>query len=105
VKLPGGLDFPAYSNVFLSQHLDGYFGYMLSNPPYSLPDDLVIYGAPLFRNAIMAHFAGDEKISPKEQAADDVLGKISPQIGGALGALWTDLNPEDNHLKIKFATP
>jgi predicted phosphodiesterase len=105
VPLPGGLDFPAYSNLFLSQHLDGYFGYVLSNPPYSLPDDLVTYGAPLFRNAIMAHFAGDEKISPKEQAADDVLGQISPQIGGALSALWTDLNPEDNHLKIKFAAP
>ncbi len=104
-NLPGGLDFPAYSNQFLSQHLDGYFGYMLSNPPYSLPDDLVTYGAPLFRNAIMAHFAGDEKISPKEQAADDVLGQISPQIGGALSSLWTDLNPEDNHLKIKFAAP
>ena len=104
-KLPGGLDFPTYSNLFLSQHLDGYFGYFLSNPPYSLPADLVTYTAPLFRNAIMAHFAGDEKISPKEQAADDVIGQLSPEIGGALSALWTDLNPEDNHLKIKFASP
>ncbi|HEX3079831.1 MAG TPA: metallophosphoesterase [Puia sp.] len=104
-KLPGGLDFPSYSKLFLSQHLDGYFGYMLSNPPYSLPDDLVMYGAPLFRNAIMAHFAGDEKISPKEQAADDVLGQVSPLIGGALSSLWTDLNPEDNHFLLKFATP
>ncbi|HEX3766818.1 MAG TPA: hypothetical protein VHT72_00500 [Puia sp.] len=78
---------------------------MLANPPYSLPDDLVTYGAPLFRNAIMAHFAGDEKISPKEQAADDVLGQVSPLIGGALSSLWTDLNPEDNHFKLKFATP
>lgn len=104
-SLPGGLDFPAYSNLFLTQHLDGYFGYLLSNPPYSLPDDLVTYGAPLFRNAIMAHFAGDEKIGPKEQAADDVLGNLSPLIGGALGSLWADLNPEDNHLIIKFKSP
>jgi predicted phosphodiesterase len=104
-KLPGGVDLPSYSNQFLSEHLDGYFSYMLSNPPYSLPDDLVSYGAPLFRNAIMAHFAGDEKISPKEQAADDVLGQISPQIGGALSSLWTDLNPEDNHFQLKFLNP
>lgn len=103
-KLPGNMDFPAYSNLFLSQHLDGYFGYMLSNPPYSLPDDLVSYGAPLFRNAIMAHFAGDEKITPEEQAKDDVLGGLSPLIGGALGSLWTDINTADNYEHIKFGS-
>jgi 3',5'-cyclic AMP phosphodiesterase CpdA len=102
-KLPGGLDFPAYSNLFLSQHLDGYFGYMLANPPYSLPDDLVSYGAPLFRNAIMAHFAGDEKITATEQANDDVLGQLSPLIGGALSTLWTDINTPDNNVHIQFA--
>jgi hypothetical protein len=81
---------------------------MLANPPYSLPDDLVTYASEkrcAIANAIMAHFAGDEKISPKEQAADDVLGQLSPLIGGALSSLWTDLNPEDNHFKLKFATP
>ncbi|HEY4936579.1 MAG TPA: metallophosphoesterase [Puia sp.] len=104
-KLPGGLDFPAYSKLFLSQHLDGYFSYMLANPPYSLPDSYVATGAPLFRNAIMAHFAGDEMINPKEKAVDDDFGQLSPLIAGALTSLWTDLNPADNNLHLKFAAP
>jgi predicted MPP superfamily phosphohydrolase len=104
-KLPGGLDFPTYSNLFLSQHLDGYFSYFLSNPPYSLPDSYVATGAPLFRNAIMAHFAGDEMITPQEQAADDQLGQLSPLISGALSSLWTDINTEDNNLHLKFTAP
>jgi predicted MPP superfamily phosphohydrolase len=104
-KLPGGLDFPTYSNLFLSQHLDGYFSYFLSNPPYSLPDSYVATGAPLFRNAIMAHFAGDEMITPTEQAADDQLGQLSPLISGALSSLWTDINTADNNLHLKFTAP
>jgi hypothetical protein len=104
-KLPGGLDFPSYSNLFLSQHLDGYFSYFLSNPPYSLPDSYVATGAPLFRNAIMAHFAGDEMITPKEQAADDDFGQLSPLISGALSSLWTDINTADNNLHLKFTAP
>ena len=104
-KLPGGLDFLSYSNLFLTSHLDGYFRYMLSNPPYSLPDDLVGYSAPLFRNAIMAHFSGDEKISPQEQANDDVLGQLSPVLGGVLSTLWSDINTEDNNLYLKFSNP
>ncbi len=104
-KIPGGLDFPSYSKLFLSQHLDGYFNYFLSNPPYSLPDSYATAGAPLFRNAIMAHFAGDEMISPAEQMADDNFGQLSPLIGGALSTLWTDINTADNNLHIKFTAP
>jgi predicted phosphodiesterase len=104
-KLPGGLDFPAYSNLFLSQHLDGYFNYYLSNPPFSLPDSYAATGAPLFRNAIMAHFAGDEMISPTELAADNDFGQLSPLISGALSSLWTDINTADNNLHLKFTAP
>ena len=104
-KLPGGLDFPSYSKLFLSQHLDGYFDYFLSNPPYSLPDSYAAAGAPLFRNAIMAHFAGDEMISPAEQTADENFGQLSPLIGGALSTLWTDINTADNNLHLKFTAP
>jgi predicted phosphodiesterase len=104
-KLPGGLDFPTYSKLFLSQHLDGYFDNFLSNPPYSLPDSYAATGAPLFRNAIMAHFAGDEKIPPSEQTADDNFGQLSPLIGGALSTLWTDINTADNNLHLKFTAP
>jgi 3',5'-cyclic AMP phosphodiesterase CpdA len=102
--LPGGLDFPTYSNMFLSQHLDGYFSYFLSNV-YGVPDPYVAEGAPLFRNAIMAHFAGDEKISPEEAAKDEAFGALSPDIAGALHSLWTDINTTDNNVHVSFSAP
>jgi len=104
-ELPGGLDFPTYSNLFLSGHLDGYIGYAISNPPYSLPDELVQMGAPLLRNGFMAHFAGDEKITPAEQLQVDAFGQIVPPLGDAINSLWTDLPPVDNTLHIKLQAP
>jgi hypothetical protein len=44
----------------------------------------------------MAHYAGDEQISPEEQAYDDYVGSIAPQLGIVLHSLWTDLTPSDN---------
>ena len=45
----------------------------------------------------------DEKITPKEQAADNWIGaNVSPLLGGALQSLWYDLPPADNQLKISF---
>jgi 3',5'-cyclic AMP phosphodiesterase CpdA len=102
VALPGGLNFPTYSNLFLSNHLDGYLSYALSNPPYSLPQELVDLGAPLLRNAFMAHYAGDEKITPDEQARVDAFGVYVPPLGDALNSLWTDLSPADNQLHLTW---
>jgi 3',5'-cyclic AMP phosphodiesterase CpdA len=102
VPLPGGLDFPTYSNLFLSNHLDGYIGYAISNPPYSLPPQLVDMGAPLLRNGFMAHYAGDEKIKHSEQMLVDDFGALVPPLGDALNSLWTDQAPADNNLTIKF---
>ncbi len=78
---------------------------LLANPPFSLPDSYITEGAPLFRNAIMAHFDGDEMITSREQAADDLLGRFSPLISEALSLLWTDINTADNNLHLKFAAP
>jgi predicted MPP superfamily phosphohydrolase len=103
VPLPGGLDFPTYSNLFLSNHLDGYIGYAISNPPYSLPQELVDMGAPLLRNGFMAHYAGDEKIKQSEQVLVNAFGQLVPPLGDAVNSLWTDLAPADNNLNIKFS--
>jgi len=97
---PAGLDFVTYSNMFLSAHLDGIFTYMLSLPPYNVPSEYIADIAPPFRNAMMAHYAGDEHITPEEQAKDDYIGQLSPQLGMALQSLWTDLSPSDNHYTI-----
>lgn len=98
--LPAGLDFVTYSNMFLSGHLDGIFAYMLSSPPYNVPSDYIPGIVPLLRNAFMAHYAGDENITPKEQAKDDYVGQIAPELGIVLHNLWTDLLPPDNHYNI-----
>ena len=98
--LPGGLNFPDYSHIFLSDHLDGYLGYAIANPPYSLPSSLVDIGAPLLRNGFIAHFAGDEKITSSEQTKVDAFGRMVPPLGDAINSLWTDLTPADNSLQI-----
>jgi hypothetical protein len=100
--LPGGLGFTDYSTQFLSGHLDGYIGYAISNPPYSLPAELVNMGAPLLRDGFLAHYAGDEKIKPAEQLQVDAFGQLVPPLGDAVNSLWTDLAPADNNLQIKL---
>ena len=61
--LPLGLNFVAYSNFFMSYHLNEIFTYMLSHDPYNVPLVTAAMIAPRFKNAIMAHYAGDEHIS------------------------------------------
>ncbi len=101
-NLPEGMSFPSYSFAFTSTYLDGYFGYVLTQPPFVMSETLAASSAPLFRNAYMAHLAGDEKISPDEQRKDYALGQISPLAGMAVTTLWTDINTSDNKLHIKL---
>ena len=100
-SLPGGLSFPAYSSMFLSQHLDGYFNYYLANI-LGAPAPLASIAAPLFRNGIMAHFAGDEKMPPDQRQQIDDLGALSPQLAGIVTTLWTDLGIKDNKTPIVY---
>jgi hypothetical protein len=86
--------------MFLFGHLDGIFTYMLSNSPYYVPLETAAGIAPLFRNAIMSHYSGDEQITPEEQAQDDNVGQIAPQLGMVLHSMWTDLPPTDNQYII-----
>ena len=97
---PEGLDFVTYSNMFLSGHLDGIFNYMLSNPPYSVPVTITEQIAPLFTHAMMAHYAGDEHITPLEQVQDQYVEQLSPQLGMVLHSWWTDLPPSDNQYTL-----
>lgn len=91
-----GLDFVTYSNLFLTGHLDGIFTYLLSHSPYYVPPATAASIAPLYRNALMAHYAGDEHITPAEQAQDDYVTGLSAQLGIVLHNFWTDLSPSDN---------
>ena len=73
---------------------------MLSNPPYYIPVATASDIAPLFRNGMMAHYAGDEHITPEEQSKDDYVAQLSPQLGMVLQSWWTDLPPKDNEYTI-----
>lgn len=99
--LPGGLSFPAYSGQFLSQHLDAYFNDLLQNR-FGAPADLAVFASPLYRNAIMAHFAGDENIPPDQQALLQVLGGFSADLAGIATILWTDLGIADNNVTLQY---
>jgi predicted MPP superfamily phosphohydrolase len=96
--LPGGMSFPAYSNAFLSGHLDGYFGYVLG-ASYGLDGATATYLAPYFKDGWMAHYAGDETASPELLEA---IGSFPPPLDGALYSIWTDLPPADNQLHINL---
>ena len=102
--LPGGLSFTDYSNAFLSGHLDGYFAFYLYSVYGSLgvTPELAEFMAPQFRNAMMAHYAGDETIWPDEQVADNVIAGIAPPLGEALQSLWFDLPTADNQFHINL---
>lgn len=101
VTLPGGLDFPVYSNIFLSGHLDGYFNYVLVNI-YGISADIAAMVAPFLRNASMAHFAGDENIGPEERYGIDLLESSGAPafLIDALNSFWTDLPPMDSSIQI-----
>ncbi len=99
-SFPPGLNFLTYSNMFLSGHLDGIFTYMLQSPPYNVPSEYIAGMAPLFRNAFMSHYSGDEHITPEEQEQDDYVAMLSSKLGMVLHNLWTDLPPSDNKYSI-----
>ena len=99
--LPGGVGFTSYANIFLSQHLDGYFNYYLANQ-LGAPAPLATFAAPLFRNGIMAHFAGDEKMPPDQRKQIEELATMSQQLAGIVTTLWTDLGIKDNKTSIGY---
>lgn len=100
-ELPGGVGFVPYSTTFLSQHLDGYFNYYLANN-LGAPAPLASFAAPLFRNGIMAHFAGDEKMPPDQRAKIDELAALSQQLAGIVTTLWTDTGVKDNNTNVDY---
>jgi len=99
---PPGIDFVTYSNMFLSAHLDGFFDYMLENM-YGLPEDQALFIAPFLRNALMAHYVGDEKMKPDESKKIDELSQVAPEfLIDAINSFWTDLPINDNQVQIKL---
>ena len=98
-NLPDGESYAAYADQFLSGHLDSYF-YSYLTGLYGAPPALATFAAPLFRNGIMAHFAGDESLPPDQQALIAQLAGLSPQLAGIVTTLWTDTGIADNNTTV-----
>lgn len=99
--LPGGVNFTAYSGQFLSQHLDGYFNGLLQNR-FGAPAPLAQMASPIFREAIMAHFAGDESLPASQQAQINALAAYSADLAGMATILWTDIGVADNKATVTY---
>lgn len=99
VDLPDGQNYATFANQFLSRHLDGYF-YAYLTGLYGVPPSLADFAVPLFRNGIMAHFAGDEQMPPDQQALIGQLAGFSPQLAGIVTTLWTDTGIIDNNTTL-----
>ena len=74
--------------------------YMLTNPPYNVPEEYAIQIAPVFAKAMMAHFAGDETISAETNAEIQFVSGFSQDLANILYGLYTDLPPTDNELVV-----
>lgn len=76
------------------------FQYMFSNPPYSVPatglEEIVSY----FIEGFMAHYAGDEQLTPEIMEQVTSVGAINADLGMILGSIRTDLPPSDGQLVI-----
>lgn len=103
-----GKTFQAYAKDFLVKGLDGQANYMLTNKPYNLDATTAAAIAPYIRNAFVAHYSGDERVSSSEKAAIDQIVKASGSFGSTLNALlmglWSDTAPADQTVTINLKT-
>jgi 3',5'-cyclic AMP phosphodiesterase CpdA len=94
----GGVPFPQYAKSYL---YDGLLGIALHTLlyDYGLPQPVAEAYAPYVANAFMAHYAGDEQITPEAAAfISALLGSGNPTavyMGQMVASLWTDLPPAD----------
>lgn len=97
--------FENYSQTFFSEHLDVYFSYLLA-VSFGLPPEYASALAPYYKMAAMAHFAGDEVMTPIVIDQINYLNTLDPSgmLGMILGTLWSDINSPDNTLTIDMAT-
>jgi hypothetical protein len=101
--LPQDMNFVTYSNTFLANYLNNYFNYVLTYN-FGIPPQLTQIAAPMFREALMAHYAGDEKMGSAERKKIEDLKPMAPAfLTDAMYGMWTDLGVKDNktHIKIK----
>ena len=102
-ELPSEMDFLTYSDLTIKSRLDKLFINVAQNWfGHTLEEAQII--APFISRAWLAHFAGDENISPEELEGVQELSEFAnPALIGAINSIWTDLPPySDNKIHIKL---
>jgi len=102
IIFPGlhGISFPVYEKAFSLNGFAIQAKYMLMSPPYYVQEDVATQIAPVFADAMLAHFGGDETISAEATAQILAISEISPDLANIIYGLYTDLPPADNKLVI-----
>lgn len=100
--------FVTYENDYLETGLETLVTAMLTASPYSLPTATVSALLPLIVPAMMAHYAGDEKLTDATVQAEINAMAASTDantamIGQILLGLWNDPAPADNNLSVPMA--
>lgn len=99
-QIPDSISFQDYERDFSLKGFEFQAKYMLMNPPYFVPEDIASQIAPVFANAMLAHFEGDEKISSETNLQIQAIFNISPDLANIIYGLYTDLPLEDNDLAV-----
>jgi hypothetical protein len=102
ITYPGlsGLSFHEYEKNFSLKGFEVQAKYMLMSPPYNVPEDVATGIAPVFAEAMLAHFGGDETISAETNAKIQAINDFSPDLANIIYGLYTDLPPKDNNLVV-----
>jgi hypothetical protein len=102
ISFPGlnGIAFHEYEKSFSLNGFEIQAKYMLTNPPYNIPAEVANQVAPVFAEAMLTHFGGDETISAETNAKIQAINEISPDLANIIYGLYTDLPPTDNNLVV-----
>jgi hypothetical protein len=73
---------------------------MLMAEPYNVPEETAAQIAPVFAQAMLAHFAGDEIISAEAAGQIESIAAISQDLANIIYGLYSDLPPADNQLVV-----
>jgi len=104
INYPGlnGISFTEYEKAFSLSGFAIQAKNMLMNTPYNVPEDVAIQLAPVFAQAMLTHFGGDETITPETATQIQSVDDISHDLPNFLYGLNTDLPPEDNNLIVNL---
>jgi 3',5'-cyclic AMP phosphodiesterase CpdA len=95
-----GKSFHDYEKAFSLNGFEIQAEYMLMAEPYNVPEETAAQIAPVFAQAMLAHFAGDEIISAEAAGQIESIAAISQDLANIIYGLYSDLPPADNQLVV-----